>query len=94
MVELVTLTAPGEIADRVAADHLVCEEDRTWFYGCLHRVEREIRMEIAKEADAILDTTIAAEGGRQFPDREAFGRCLTFLATLTDDPKWDFLRGG
>ena len=88
------LSAPGEIAERVAADHLVVEEDRTWFCGCLSRVEREIRMEIAKEAGAILDTTVAAEGGRQFLDREAFGRCLTFLAILTDDPKWDFLRGG
>jgi hypothetical protein len=58
-----------------------------------------IRMEdvpvaVRDAANEILRTTIATENGRTFPDREAFGKCLTFLAELSDNPRWDFLRGG
>ena len=49
---------------------------------------------IREEAMRLLSLTIPAEGGRQFPYRHQFVQCLYFLAVLTDDPRWDFLRGG
>lgn len=56
--------------------------------------EDDIAEPIKQAADAVLSTTIATENGRTFPDREAFGRALYLLAVLSNDPKWDFLRGG
>jgi hypothetical protein len=49
---------------------------------------------IRDEAKRLLSMTIATENGRTFNDRSDFAECLDFLAVLTDDPTWDFLRGG
>lgn len=54
----------------------------------------DVPVSVRDEANAILGTTIATDKGRTFPDIEAFSRCLTFLATLSDNPRWDFLRNG
>ncbi len=43
--------APEEIADRIAADHLVIEEDRAWFVGVLRRVDRETRAALLAELE-------------------------------------------
>lgn len=64
----------------------------TFAFESLH--PDDVVQPIRAEACRLLDLTIATENGRMFPDRRVFGECLYFLAVLTDDPKWGFLRGG
>jgi hypothetical protein len=54
----------------------------------------DVPQPIRDEAKRLLGMTIGSKIGRQFMDRADFGECLYFLAVLTDDPRWDFLRGG
>lgn len=56
--------------------------------------EDDIAEPIKEAASAVLATTIPTESGRTFPDAEAFGKALYLLAVLSNDPTWDFLRGG
>jgi len=47
---------------------------------------------VMEEAHEILCLTIPAEGGRQFPTRAEFERCLSLLAHLSGREQWDFLK--
>lgn len=52
----------------------------------------DVPIAIRDAANDVLRLTIAAEGGRMFPTRKEFERCLSLLATLSDNPTWSFLR--
>lgn len=45
-----------------------------------------------READRILSRTIPTEKGRTWVDRSGVDECLSFLASLTDDASFAFLR--
>lgn len=55
------------------------------------RAEQQLA-EAQRQAHAILSLTIAAEGGRRFAGRGDFAKCLAFLAELSGDEQWSFLR--